>query len=328
LYILRCISSLVIFLTAQTIVYAQDAQKCKPVDFCPHTEACADGTARNSSDLQDELGSYISWRSQIYDKLEKNGAPRTCFFRAILLTNATKSELPLFWEPGGLKYDNPISDTKAVINGCIVSCNEGPADSKAATESISGNIYSGSLAPNYHEKAAPAWGPENGWTAVDAPLLGEPQDKPGKNQNIPTSQEDTNTAIVSDNTNVSSIIKIEITSTRYTPQDLELKITNSGDAAISLTCNTLVNDSLRESALSGKPQFFKGGGDARSYKLNVAATPADKAATAVLADSQCRIEAEGSATISTSLQIYAASNGQYPQPPAEFSRPKSGPGKQ
>jgi hypothetical protein len=128
---------------------------------------------------------------------------------------------------------------------------------------------------------------------------------------------------VSDTTKPGSTIKIEIISTRYGPQDLELKITNSGDSAVSLTCNTLVNDSLREGPLSGEPQYFKGGGDARSYKLSVAASPADKAATAVLVDSQCRINAEGFATISTSLQTYAASNGHYPQPPAEFIRSSS-----
>jgi len=102
-----------------------------------------------------------------------------------------------------------------------------------------------------------------------------------------------------------------------------LRITNSGESDVSLVCNTLVNDSLREGPLSGEPQYFKGGGDARGYKLNVATAPSDKAATAVLADSQCRIVTEGNATISTSLQIYAASNGHYPRPPTEFLRSDS-----
>ena len=99
MYIPSRISSLLIFFAAQTIAKAQDVETCKPADFCAHAEACADGTARNSSDLQDGLGRTISWRSQTYDKLENNRAPRTCYFRAILLTNTTRNELPLFWSP-------------------------------------------------------------------------------------------------------------------------------------------------------------------------------------------------------------------------------------
>jgi hypothetical protein len=233
--------------------------------------------------------------------------PKYCFFRAVSMSNPTKSLLPIFWGPGGISFEGGSSDN----NGCLAVCSAGSSETKPSPTPIEGLLYAGLVRPTSTD--ARSWGPKGGWSEIGKSELKQVSDEPQ-----PSRKE-----IITFDDRHGTPVVVLVSSSVIDNQTVQYQIANSGKSDVKITLNMPVNASLKANGgpFSGETITLKEG---TSYKkeVNVASQPNDKGATVELSTSQVRIDAGETSRFAVEIITFSASNGSFETAPDAFMQPQ------